>query len=590
VTDLLRLTFLLSAALVVLLRSLLPFTANFDQSAQLEAAHRLVQGLGLTSQVFALHNPDISQPPVPQYLTWWSPGSSLLLAAFLALKLPLVPAVKFVAGGLTIAGWFGWGRLVSPVLCQPIALRLGGRVWVLPVQYALAACLPLFYTPTWTGTDLLLWAMVPFVVQLALVSSSPQQHYSQVAQGFVRTRPLAIAGVLVGISYSFRYASVFLALVVVLILCQHYKLQLRQLLGNIAMFVSAFLVFWMPLTVYNRFAADARLYAAYRMGLTSATNTALLTLYSGEVPTLKQYLQDVLNTLSGVSSLFGMTNLSLVFGRANNIFVQLLNKLLGVSLAVFVILLPLLVMIDMNHKRQRSTHAVQTQQNLTRLRQALTFIPLSLVLLLTATMSRYSYPFLRDARYYLPAIIPVLAVSYGMATGDRSPLPTRNPLRMLFVAIVSMFLLYNIVYRPVGSILLNKSASLVQEPLLATSQVKLFSNELVTGFEQTKQALTTLHDRYPQAIIYAPQAQLVYDAPPWLRVSMAEGDFWNTAYTSRPVQLILTVFDICTWRCPPATVLEKLAQQPGFQTVQAFPEEFTRIIMVELPAGYRFTG
>ncbi|MCS6815054.1 MAG: hypothetical protein NZ772_15980 [Cyanobacteria bacterium] len=133
--------------------------------------------------------------------------------------------------------------------------------------------------------------------------------------------------------------------------------------------------------------------------------------------------------------------------------------------------------------------------------------------------------------------------------------------------------------------------SLIQEPLLATSHVKLFSNELYTGFEKTRTALEQLHKRYPSAVIYAPRSQLVYDAPAWLRVSMADSNnFWQAAYTSRPMRLIMASFDICTWRCVPPTVIERLATQSGFQMLHEFPDEFTRVFMVELPAGYKFSS
>ncbi|MDW8202407.1 MAG: hypothetical protein RML75_14535, partial [Cyanobacteriota bacterium SKYGB_h_bin112] len=96
--------FLATSIVVAILRSLFPFTLNFDHAAQLESAYRLVQGLGLTSTVFAVHNPDISYSPIPQYLTWWPPGLSILSALYLALHLPLVPTMKLVNSLFTVVG------------------------------------------------------------------------------------------------------------------------------------------------------------------------------------------------------------------------------------------------------------------------------------------------------------------------------------------------------------------------------------------------------------------------------------------------------------------------------------------------------
>ncbi len=575
---------LISALFVVILRSLVPFTANFDQSTQVEAAHRLVQGLGLTTQVFALHVPDISQPPRPQYLTWWPPGGSLLSAAYLALNIPLVPALKFIGSLLTIAGWFGWAVLISPLLSKPVLL---GSI-SLPLHYAMAISLPLFYTPTWTGTDLLLWAGLPFIIQLVLQSGEQTGVRSQ--RSFLW---IGIAGFLLGLIYSFRYASLFIIATAFLMLCQMHWLKLGTILKKILMFIASSLIIIIPVTIYDRFADMAKLNDAKEIGLISTVQSSVFALYSGEVPTFNQYIQSLSNNLSGISSIFGMTNLYIAFnGKSDSYIIQFINLLSGILLAIFVVILPvILVRIKMISELQSSRSPFQKQKrNSHYLALSLSFIPISLVALLAATMSRYSYPFLRDTRYYIPAIIPTILISYYVATLDQSNFRKIKPLRMLFVLITLVFLLYNTIYRPIGSVLLHKATSLIQEPLLATSEVTFFSHKFITGFEKTKQALIDLHRTYPQAVMYAPQAQLVYDAPAWLRVSMAEGDFWQTAHTSQPVRLIMTTFDICSWRCVPPNVLERLAQQPGFQTVQVFPDELTRIIMVELPAGYRFTS
>jgi hypothetical protein len=85
-------TILLSAALVILLRLFGPLIIHWDLSIQLEAAYRLIQGLGLTNAFSSQF--DLNQPPISEYLVHFPPGLSLLVAAFLFLKIPLAIALK----------------------------------------------------------------------------------------------------------------------------------------------------------------------------------------------------------------------------------------------------------------------------------------------------------------------------------------------------------------------------------------------------------------------------------------------------------------------------------------------------------------
>ena len=82
-----------------------PFEVGKDQSLQLEAAQRLVDGKGLTSTYYAHYGShDLSEPPIPEPLTWWPPGFPLLIAALLKTGLPLLVVLKSLYGLATIAG------------------------------------------------------------------------------------------------------------------------------------------------------------------------------------------------------------------------------------------------------------------------------------------------------------------------------------------------------------------------------------------------------------------------------------------------------------------------------------------------------
>lgn len=104
-------TIFITGLFVILARVLAPVQISSDLGLQLQAAHRLVQGLGLT--VALSLNFELNQPPNSEYLTHFPPALSLLVASLLFLKLPLATALKIIYGLTTVVGWFcGISRLI----------------------------------------------------------------------------------------------------------------------------------------------------------------------------------------------------------------------------------------------------------------------------------------------------------------------------------------------------------------------------------------------------------------------------------------------------------------------------------------------
>lgn len=91
-----------TAVFLTLMRVFAPFEIGKDQAVQLEAARRLVSGLGLTSTYFVSHSSDVSQRPTPKVLTWWPPGFSLIAAAFMWISLSLATGLRVVYGAVTL--------------------------------------------------------------------------------------------------------------------------------------------------------------------------------------------------------------------------------------------------------------------------------------------------------------------------------------------------------------------------------------------------------------------------------------------------------------------------------------------------------
>ena len=107
-------------------------------------------------------------------------------------------AIKALGVLGTMLGWWGWARLSAPFV---------GDTWQrgLPWRFAVAAIAsftPLLFTPPWGGTDLFLWAIVPWVVTCVVRGSD--EHASD------RWWFDLFVGGLCGLALLMRYASLFL--------------------------------------------------------------------------------------------------------------------------------------------------------------------------------------------------------------------------------------------------------------------------------------------------------------------------------------------------------------------------------------------
>ncbi len=222
---------------------------------------------------------------------------------------------------------------------------------------------------------------------------------------------------------------------------------------------------------------------------------------------------------------------------------------------------------------------------------ALASLPLCLSLFLAFCTLLVSYDFLGDFRYYIPGVLPTIASLYAItARLSQRQILSRQALQLFYAAILGLFLVYNLLYRPIGAIVLNRTNDLLRFPIFSTlGEVRYFSNQMITGYQETLATVRRLQESQPTARVFMHSACFVYDGADWFTPMYMSPDYWNTAYTSQPLSVIWVLFDaICTGDCIPDRVFTKLESQEGFQQVYALPHEQTRILMVSLPAGYRF--
>ena len=185
--------FVITACLIVVLRSMSPLFVNSDASVQIGAALSLLNGDGFGT--YRLSD-DISQPPKLNPLTWYAPGFSLALFLLLKLGLSIAIALKLMYAIATVAGWLGWG-----LIFRDVTRSQHQTVFSKGVAILLAILLPFYFTYDWVGTDLFLWAGIPFIVRLFYLSEE------SVTQ---RQSRYFWVGCLVGLMYTLRYAAIFI--------------------------------------------------------------------------------------------------------------------------------------------------------------------------------------------------------------------------------------------------------------------------------------------------------------------------------------------------------------------------------------------
>lgn len=547
--------FLLSALVITAARILAPFEVGKDQSVQLEAAQRLVHGLGLTTTNQA-NSPffDISESPTPGYLSQWPPGFSIIVGGFLLTGLPLVVSLKIVYGVATLLGWLGWANIASYLTSEPI--RLGTRD--LNIHFFAAAILPILTTPLWNGTDIFLWAGVPYVVLL-------------LNKNFLNQRSYAIplfAGLLFAFLCAMRYASVFLTLASVLILVQVSYPRIKPFLGRILVFFLPSLVIILSIVAY--------------MKVTPHNSSGLPAKFAG-IATLAAKAQAILGGLSVTSNLiFGFPLLDALVTRIN---FKPLSYVVGVSCLLVILFLPLIVL------RSRASIATTSRQ---RLALSLSFLPLSLtVFLVTARLVSDSSLF-KIRRYYEPLILCSVFLFYELATRRA----TYRIVRATSIMIVSLFVGYTLLFNAAQLFLPNRRDQFIQSVLAftparssrqhSTSQDLTFpSRQIYSWKESSRLKVKQLYEAHPEALFIAQEYPLyIYDefqgegpVPGKHLIGYPGAKYLGQAYTSRSIKVF--------WVMGSETKLDFI-HDSDLNLVHSDPIEKTSIYESDLPAGYRF--
>ncbi|MGH9901524.1 MAG: hypothetical protein ACRD68_06875 [Pyrinomonadaceae bacterium] len=548
-----------SALLIVAARTIAPFEVGKDQASQLEAAQRLSRGLGLTTtnDVPPSAGFDITEAPRSRYLTWWPPGLSILVAGFLFLGLPLLVSLKLIYAAVTLAGWCGWGVAAGHLLAQP--LKVGSREY--PVNLLIAALMPVFCTPSWDGTDIFLWAGVPFVALLLFTSAFRPSPW----------RSVALAGLLFGCLYAIRYASVFVAPAAILILLQVSLPDAKAFLKRSAVFLVFSLLVILPVVAYTR------TYAQSAFGGHHLDNPIQNAYY------FSKHAYVVINLLPVTSNaIVGHPVVEQVV--RHTLHVPWLIYATGAVCLLIILSLPIFLARSSppDARPPRADFAL-----------SLSFLPLSLVAIFVVIVYGNM---LGVRRYYEPVALCGLFIFYAIAAAR----PARRWVKAGATMIVASFVLYVCAYMPALAFVPGRRSHLVSTVLSymppnsrrypsTSHDVSYPGYQMFSCKESSRQRIRRLHDAHPGALFFVEEyGYFNYDE--FQGDGPVRGDdlrvfphkiFWKLAYTSKPVKIF--------WIVNRETELDFIP--PAYaQAVSSDEVEDTKIIMSDLPAGYKFSG
>jgi hypothetical protein len=210
---------LLAAVLVATARFLCATRFGYDLSIQIQAAQNLVAGRGLTTYSLDA-NSDLSKPDRLIALTYFPAGYSLATAALIAIGLTPAVSIKLLGAAATLIGWWGWGRLAYAFIGQRIEHSRLKQV----IASFIALTTPVLFTPPWSGTDIFLWAAVPWLLQCLVRPAEKDGPDARID---------LVAGAIAGLALLMRYQGLILggyaALWIILQSLRDWKTLVRRL-------------------------------------------------------------------------------------------------------------------------------------------------------------------------------------------------------------------------------------------------------------------------------------------------------------------------------------------------------------------------
>ena len=486
----------------------------------------------------------------------------------------LTPAgfVKIWGAVATLVGWWGWSRVAFEYMSSG---QRQGRFWRF-ASFWIAVVSPLLFTSRWGGTDIALWAAVPWVLILATRASV------QGAQPGIERD--ALVGLIIGVCVVVRYASLFLVPYAILIIVGQSRLR-RAFAAKRLAALGAGLLPGLAIQVYTIVSVfDGSPPGGVSSDLERLAVPAVGSVVVGvRAPAVIRAWESV-STLAGANAgVFFWLPGTLRFWTASG------YELAALALAgVILIGLPCLLMVKL---RQPVSSLVCD------LRVVAAGLLIVLPLFLWTCGLFVDYAYVGNRRYYEPLRPLAACIAYSLATMDLTIVRRRlTGIAWSSGAYVIAFVVMTAV--EIGAAFVPTPQGDVWRRVVLGAEPRPWpSFRLTYEFSQARRFVLELMKDDPSAILITTEDSWFYAEPKADRSRIMRSELCAaTLYASHisgPVRFLILEPDPGTdplrvkWPDAPFTGRDCWPQLPGVQLLRQFPEERLRVLQADIPAETR---
>jgi hypothetical protein len=550
------LPWLCSAAVVSVIRLLHAADLGYDLTFQLQAAQHLTAGKGLT--VYWPSSDELADPFTLATLTHFPAGYSLFAAALLVTGMDAGMAVKILGVLATMVGWWGWAKVAF------IYMGDGARGPWRFVFYWVAIVSPLLFTAPWGGTDIFLWASVPWVLRLV----TRPTHSGDEA----RLWQDGLAGALAGLCVLTRYAALYLAAYAALIVAGQYRHRVALTARRLIVFAAGVLP-----------ALAVQAYINYFVAIEEAA--------PGGVRMSRERLVKAWET---IVTLDGANNGPLFWlpDRARVLWTEGGSEWIALPLALAILVAPTLMMM--------ARHRQHLSRWCSDLRATSAGLLIVLPLFLWTSGVFAGYAFVRGPRHYWSIRPLAVCIAFFLAT---TAFPVRRTVGALCLRYASRayIVVFLLVTAANAALILapTERGNVRRQMVLGTSQLRPWPSLKVNyEFSVARAFVLGLMDADPNSILITDLPQWFYADPEVDRARILRWEpcsLLRPEYVSGPARLLMFVtgsegpLDELRWpgSRDPNQPPECLEQLPRLRLIQHFPAENLRVFEADVPAGVR---
>jgi hypothetical protein len=553
------LLWLCSAALVTVLRFLNAADLGYDLTWQIQAAQHLLAGKGLS--YYEPVGPALAEPAQLLTLTFFPCGYSFFAAALIVMGASVGVVVKVLGAAGTMLGWWGWGKLAYAFFSEGLQRS---PVWKW-AGFAIAIASPLLFTPPWQGTDIFLWAAVPWV--LDWVVRAADEHVP--GGGWLD----GLAGAVCGLCVLMRYTSLFLVVYAAGLMLWQSRMRLLVLTRRWAFFGFGLLP-----------ALALQVYINHYLSNTPAIPGSL---------TFNRGLGFGVRRLWDGVPLLSTANYPWVFwlpGRGVDLFSQVADRWpwqLGITLAVFALLVLLV-----------RTYGLGLSAAARSPRTAVLGLFIVFPLFLWGCMMLGDHDYVADRRYYWPILPLSVFVVYSLAslTGVTTRSGLTSILHTFGVVYLTGYIAMSLA--AIGLFFVpSEHGSYQRAKLMGTSDALRHwpSMKVTYEFSPARRFVMGLLQERLDTLLFTSRAGWFYADPTVDRARLRETfcPGLQAKYLSGPERIVVLTFDkggpqeVWYYSNRGPQRADCFEQLPALNLLQRFPEEGLKVLETSVPVGMR---